>query len=163
MGYGPRRALIFSGEESKYELWEVKFLAHMRLQKLYNVFVPSEEDTEASAAKKADAFAELVQCLDDRSLSLIIREARDDGPKALEILRQHYQGKGKPRVIFLYTELTTLKKTENESIVDYVIRAETAATALRNADEAVSDALLIAMVLEGLPSNYKTFSAIVAQ
>ena len=162
-GYGPRRALIFSGEESKYELWEVKFLAHMRLQKLYNVFVPSEGDTEASAAKKADAFAELVQCLDDRSLSLIIREAKDDGPKALEVLRQHYQGKGKPRVISLYTELTTLKKTDNESVVDYVIRAETAATALRNADEAVSDALLIAMVLKGLPSNYKTFSAIVVQ
>ena len=64
--YGSRRALIFTGEESKYELWEVKFLAHMRLQKLYDVFVPSEGDTEASAAKKADAFAELVQCLDDR-------------------------------------------------------------------------------------------------
>lgn len=60
-------------------------------------------------------------------------------------------------------ELTTLKKTDNESIVDYVIRAETAATALRNADESVSDALLIAMVLKGLPSNYKTFSAIVVQ
>ena len=56
------------GEESKYELWEVKCLAHMRLQKLYDVFVPSEGDTEASVAKKADAFAELVriQCLDDR-------------------------------------------------------------------------------------------------
>ena len=162
-GYGPRRALIFSGDESKYELWEVKFLAHMRLQKLYNVFVPAEEEEPASAAKKADAFAELVQCLDDRSLSLIIREAKDDGPKALEVLRQHYQGKGKPRVISLYTELTTLKKTESESIVDYVIRAETAATALRNADEAVSDALLIAMVLKGLPSSFKTFSAIVVQ
>ena len=90
----------------------------MRLQKLYNVFVPSEGDTEASAAKNADAFAELVQCLDDRSLSLIIREAKDDGRKALQVLRQHYQGKGKPRVISLYTELTTLKKTDNESVVD---------------------------------------------
>ena len=123
-GYGPRRALIFGGDESKYELWEVKFLAYMRLQKLYNVFVPAEEEEPASAAKKADAFAEFVQCLDDRSLSLIIREAKDDGPKSLEVLRQHYQGKGKPRVISLYTELTTLKKTESESIVDYVIRAE---------------------------------------
>ena len=133
------------------------------LQKLCNVSVPAEEEEPASAAKKADAFAELVQCLDDRSLSLIIREAKDDGPKALEVLRQHYQGKGKPRVISLYTELTTLKKTESESIVDYVIRAETAATALRNADEAVSDALLIAMALKGLPSSFKTFSAIVVQ
>ena len=27
-------------------------------------------------SKRADAFAELVQCLDDRSLSLVIRDAR---------------------------------------------------------------------------------------
>ncbi|CAB4013210.1 Retrovirus-related Pol poly from transposon TNT 1-94 [Paramuricea clavata] len=160
-GYGPRRGLLFNGDESKYELWEVKFLAQMRLQKLHDVFVPGDKEPDAS--RNGDAFAELVQCLDDRSLALVIREAKDDGQRALEILRQHYQGKSKPRVISLYTELTTLKKTDSESIVDYVIRAETAATALRNADEAVSDALLIAMVLKGLPSNFKAFSAIVIQ
>ena len=122
---------MFNGDENKYELWEVKFLAQMRLQKLYDVFVPENSESSPSAAKKADAFAELVQCLDDKSLSLVIRETRDDGPEALRILRQHYQGKGKPRVIALYTELTTLKKKDNESVIDYVIRAETAATALK--------------------------------
>ena len=160
-GYGPRRGILFNGDESKYELWEVKFLAQMRLQKLYDVFVPGDKQHEAP--KKADAFAELVQCLDDRSLSLVIREAKDDGERALEVLRRHYQGKGKPRVIALYTELTTLKKSENESIVDYVILAENAATALRTSEEVISDPLLIAMVLKGLPSSFKTFSAIVVQ
>ena len=133
----------------------------MRLQKLYEVFVPGEN--EPTATKKAGAFAELVQCLDDRSLSLVIREARDDGPRALEVLRQHYKGKGKTCVIALYTELTTLKKGDGESTVDYVIRAETAATALREADEVMSDPLLVAMVLKGLPNNFKTFSAIAVQ
>jgi hypothetical protein len=128
--------------------------------KITRYFVPGDKEPDAS--RNGDAFAELVQCLDDRSFALVIREAKDDGQRPLEILRQHYQGKSKPRVISLYTELTTLKKTDNESIVDYVIRAETAATALRNADEAVSDAILIAMVLKGLPSNFKTFSAMVA-
>ena len=88
--YGPRRRLIFDGDESKYELWEVKFLGFMRLQKLYDVFVksPAEKaDEDPDEAKQADAFAELVQCLDDRSLSLVIREARDDGKKALAVLR----------------------------------------------------------------------------
>ena len=91
-GYGPRKWLLFNGDESKYELWEVKFLAQMRLLKLHNVFVPDTDD-EVAASKKANAFAELVQCLDDRSLSLVIREAKDDGQKALNVLRQHYQGK----------------------------------------------------------------------
>mgnify|MGYP002803371089 CR=1 FL=1 len=163
-GYGPRRGLLFDGNESKYELWEVKFLGYMRLQKLYDVFVRLESEKDPpDAERQADAFAVLVQCLDDRSLSLVIRDARDDGRKALEILRQHYQGKGKPRVIALYTELTSLKKRENEPVVDYMLRAEKSATALRDAEEVISEALLIAMVLKGLPSEYNTFSTVIVQ
>jgi hypothetical protein len=64
-GYGPRRGLIFDGYENKYELWEVKFLGYMRLQKLYNIFIPISSERELDEAKNADAFAELVQCLDD--------------------------------------------------------------------------------------------------
>ena len=124
-GYGPRRTLVFDGDERKYELWEVKFLAHLRLQKLYDVIVPRDGENNApDAEKNANAFAELVQCLDDRSLALIIREAKDDGRKALIVLRQHYQGNGKPRVIALYTDLTSLTLRETESTTDYILRAE---------------------------------------
>ncbi|CAB4012035.1 Hypothetical predicted protein [Paramuricea clavata] len=95
-GYGPRRGLLFDGNESKYELWEVKFLGYMRLQKLYKVFVrDASEKDPPDASTQADAFAELVQCLDDRSLSLVIRDARDDGRKALEILRTALPREGK--------------------------------------------------------------------
>ena len=163
-GYGPRRGLLFDGNESKYELWEVKFLGYMRLQKLYDIFVRLESEKEPpNEERQADAFAELVQCLDNRSLSLVIRDARDDGRKALEILRQHYQGKGKPRVIALYTELTSLKKRENESAMDYMLHAEKSATALRDAEEVISDALLIAMVLKGLPNEYNMFTTVIVQ
>ena len=111
--------MLFDGNESKYELWKVKFLGY---------------------------------------------DARDNGRKALEILRQHYQGKGKPRVIALYTELTSLKKRENESVVDYMLRAEKSATGqLRDAEEVISDAILIAMVLKGLPSEYNTFATVIVQ
>ena len=97
-GYGPRRVLIFDGDESKYELWEVKFLGYMRIQKLIDVVVrKAGEEAAPSAEKLANAFAELVQCLDDRSLAIVIREAKDDGRKAFQVLREHYQGKGKPK------------------------------------------------------------------
>ena len=89
-GYGPRQGLVFDGDENKYELWEVKFLSLMRIQKLHDVFVPSEGEDELDEVKNANGFAELVQHLDDRSLSLIIREAKDDGRKALKVLREHY-------------------------------------------------------------------------
>src|SRR6218665_2937240 len=117
-GYRTRMRLIFDGDERKYELWEVKFLGFMRLQKLHNVFV-SEEDTDAE--RNAESFAELIQCLDDRSLSLVIRDAKDNGKKALEILREHYLGKSKPTIISLYTELKTLPNSENAKVKDYML------------------------------------------
>ena len=66
--------LIFDGDDSRYELWEIKFLGHLRLQKLYTV-ISEPDDSKVDAVRNADCFAELVQCLDDRSLSLIIRLA----------------------------------------------------------------------------------------
>jgi len=49
----------------------------------------------------------------------------------------------------------------SESITDYELKAEKVATAFRNAEEIISDGLLIAMVLKGL--GYKPFAAVVTQ
>ena len=93
----------------------------------------------------------------------MMRDAKDDGRKAIEILSEHYVGKGKPRIIALYTELTSLKMSEYCSITDYVLKAETVATSLKYAGEEISDSLLVAMVLKGQPTQYNTFKTVVTQ
>ena len=110
-GYGPRTRygrLLFDGDDQKYEQWEIKFLGYIRF-KLKDT-ITAAEDTDIDAAKNEEAFAELIQFLDDKSLALVMRDAQDDGKKALKILRAHYTGTGKPRVISLYMELTSLVK-----------------------------------------------------
>ena len=168
-GYGPSgnsasnwNRLCFDGDERKYEQWEIKFLGYMRLRKLKDTILCPAGETP-NVAKNEEAFAELIQFLDDRSLALVMRDAVDDGRRALEILREHYAGRGKPRIVALYTELTSLKKVSSESITDYILKAEKVATALRNADEVISDGLLIAMVLKGLSAEYKPFVVVITQ
>ena len=104
-GYGPSVRLLFDGDDTRYEIWETKFLGYMRRQKLIEVLTGTGTP---DVDKNADAYGELVQVLDDRSLSLIIRDAKDDGRKALQILRDHYMGTGKTRIISLSNTFLTL-------------------------------------------------------
>ena len=90
----------------------MKFLG---LQKLYDVIMPGND--LLNEAKNADAFAELVRYLDDRSLSLIIRDAKNDGRKALKIVRGHYLRRNKPRIISLYKQATlAIKRISNTRV-----------------------------------------------
>ena len=102
-GYGPsgnNRRLFFNGNIDSYELWEVKFLGHMRLRKLHTVFEGAPGDVDDNDNDNANAFAELIQLINDRSLSLVIRDSMNNGRNALDILREHY--KGKRRIFFLH-------------------------------------------------------------
>ena len=48
-------------------------------------------------------------------------------------------GVSKPRTISFYTELISLKMRDEESVTDYLMRSEKAATSLKNAGEVISD------------------------
>ena len=161
-GYGPHsngNRLYFDGDSNKFELWETKFTGYLSVIKVSEVLTADNPDP----TKNARAYAELVQILDDTSLTLIMRDAKNDGKKAMDILRDHYLGKSKPRIITLYGELASLKPSVGESMTDFVLRAETAATSLKSAGESVSDTLLIAMILRGLPETYSSFSTVITQ
>ena len=111
-GCGPRsqwQNLMFDGDERKYELWETKILGYLRLKGLKET-VLNPTDNAASAEKNKNAYAELIQFLDDRSLGLVMSEARDNGYEALKILREHYPGRSKPRIITLYHQFDYIKE-----------------------------------------------------
>ena len=92
-----------------------------------------------------------------------MRESTGDGREAMKLLKTHYAGKGNVRLIALWTELTSLEKLPSESITDYILKAEKAATSLKNASQTVSDPLLIAMMMKGLPEQYKPFCVVTTQ
>ena len=90
-GYGSSASrfarLLFDGEERNYEKWEIKFLGYMHIHKLKDIILSESEEVDAS--RNELAFSELIQFLDDRSLCLIMRDAKNDGRKALKLLRSH--------------------------------------------------------------------------
>ena len=101
----------------------------------------------------------------ERSLSLVMRDAKDNVGEALRKLRAHYTGSGKPRIITLYNQLTTLKISYSESITGYIIRDGKRAIAFDAAVETVSDPLLFAIELNctPFPDNYTPFVAVITQ
>ena len=62
--------------------------------------------------KNATIFAELIQYLDDKSLLLVIRDVRDNGRKALTILREHYLSKRKAESYFPLCRVSIFEKIE---------------------------------------------------
>ena len=159
IGYGPNAHLLFSGDAEDFDRWSVKFKGMIRLQGLNNTLDGTENPP--SGENNAKLYALLVQCLDDKSLDIIIRDADNQGKEAYDMLVTHYVGASKPRIISQYLELTTLIKSELESITEYVIRAETAAARLKQAGEQISEKLLIAMIIKGLPESFRPFTTII--
>ena len=68
---------FFDSDESKYELWEVKCLGYLRIQHLHQIILSPIDQNFVE--KNATAFSKLIQYLDDKSLSSVIRDTRDNG------------------------------------------------------------------------------------
>ncbi|KAF2344883.1 Reverse transcriptase RNA-dependent DNA polymerase [Trinorchestia longiramus] len=148
------------GDKKKKEE-HIKFRAYLDLKSLNSVL--EGEESSLDVEKNKQVFSELAQRLDDKSLSLTIRDAYGDGRKSMKILRDHYLGSSKPRIISLYCELAVLKMQNGETVTDYLLRAETTASYLKRAGKMISDGLIIAMIIRGLPAAYNAFSTVVTQ
>ena len=54
-----------------------------------------------------------------------------------------------------------MKKYNNESIVDYITRAEDMQLNLSEADESISEKLFVSILLKGLPREFESFCTLV--
>jgi len=167
-GYGPRSRIQYDGNSESYKIWETRFINYLYTldTAVHKAILPlpsgKTDDTDFDT-KNRRAYAELVQVLDEKSLQLIMNDAEDHGRNALKILREHYASTEKPRIMTLYENLTTITMTDTEDVTDYLIRAENAATGLRLAGETISDNLVIAMLLKGLPASFNSFVVVHTQ
>ncbi|KAL7844819.1 hypothetical protein SRHO_G00233580 [Serrasalmus rhombeus] len=65
--------LVFDGDEKGCELWETKFLGHLRLQGLKDtILFDPEDEEEGDVEKKAVADAELIQIVVFSFISFIL-------------------------------------------------------------------------------------------
>lgn len=159
--------MFFDGSKDKYDLWEARFLSHLHILKLKETILHEATGNctmllAEDMKKNADCYDELIRLIDHKSQSLI-SDAAKDGRKALKILRKNYSGKRQALIINLYTSLTKLRMTDKETVVDYLLRAENIINSLKDAGEAMSDELIIGVILGGLPDSFEPLSVHVNQ
>jgi hypothetical protein len=177
--HGKKDWLQFNGDSEEFSFWQEKFEAAMetigmRKVLLGKVTPPTKPDDGAEQglldtfAKEQKQFedhqmtvwAELVQCLDKRSVMLVRRECRGNGTKAYKMLCDHFRSAEKPRIMTLMGKITSLRIGHDETMVDFLIRAEELFFALEDAGERVTEQMQKSLVLKALPDSYENFVCI---
>ena len=152
-----RRCLQFSGEEDDFAYWSEKFEGYMHNKKLRGQLLGTDASNDD---EKYNVWAELVQCLDKRSIMMLKSECKGNGPEAWKRLTAHFSSSETPRVMNLLEQLTSLSLKPTEEMTDYLIRAETLSSSLEVAGEKISEKLLVSVVLKGLPDSYEYFKTV---
>ena len=166
---------LFSGKESDLPYFCEIFEARMFILKLHRVLEgkatiadympkdadPNDEATKEVAQKKLDEaeaqiYYKLMMHLDKKT-ALFTRRYKQDGSTAWKAFIRKFKSSEKPRVFQLTQQMTNLKMG-NETVEDYIVRAETLLEDLRVADQAVSDDVFQTLLLNGLTKAFDPLS-----
>ena len=152
-----RRCLQFSGEKGDFAYWSEKFEGYMHTKKLRGQLLGTDASNDD---EKYNIWAELVQCLDKRSIMMLKSECKGNGPEAWKRLTAHFSISETPRLMNLLEQLTSLSLKPAGEITDYLIRAKTLSSSLKVAGEKISEKLLVSVVLKGLSDSYEYFKTV---
>ena len=157
--------LTFSGNENDWEYFAEQFEARIVLLNLKKTLkgtdVPGSSENETNVNdRKEQLWCELIQCLDRKSLMLIKRD-KPDGSAAWNRLQSYFKSTERPHVQRMLNEISNLKLEASESIKDYILRSENLQMNLQEAGEGISEKMMIAMLLKGLPKEFDNFTTVV--
>ena len=169
----------FSGKEEDFLNLSEQFEARIFVLKLYEVldgsstfedYVPSTRpnasraEKDAAVDKRREIFKEkqmqiwyeLVSALDKQSV-LYLRPYKGDGAQAWDVLIKRFRSFERPRLQKLVSELTSLVKRDNESLIEYITRAEELQYNLNQVNEGLSEKMFTSFLLKGLPNEFDNF------
>ena len=152
-----RRCIQFSGEEDDFAYWIEKFEGYMHTKKLRGQLLGTDTSNDD---EKYNIWAELVQCLDKRSIMLLKSESKGNVPEAWKRLTAHFSSSETPRVMNLLDQLMSLSLKPIEELTDYLIRADTLSSSLEVAGEKISKSLLVSVFLKALHDSYEYFKTV---
>ena len=84
----------------------------------------------------------------------LVKTAKHNGTQAWKHLQDCFKSRGRPRINQRLNKLTNLRMNSQESMGDYLMRAEELHLNLTDVGENVSDQMLCAVVLKGLPNSF---------
>ena len=152
-----RRCLQFSGENDDFAHWSEKIESYMHTKQLRGQLLGTDTSNDD---KKYKNWAELMQCLDKRSIMMLKSECKGNGPEAWKQLTAHFSSSETPRVMNLLEQVISLSLKPTEEMIDYLIRAETVLSSLEVSGEKISEKLLVSVVLKDLPDSYEYFKTV---
>ena len=103
---------------------------------------------------------ELVSALDKQSV-LYLRPYKGDGARAWDVLTKRFRSIERPRLQNLVSELTSLVKRDDESLIECITRAEEPQYNLNQFNEGLSKKMFTSILLKGLPNEFDNFVTLV--
>ena len=101
-----------------------------------------------------------MQC-SDKKIVLFLRPYKSKESKAWEILCKRFKSFERPRLQQLISDSTSIRIKANESVVDYITRAEKLQYNLDEVDEGLNEKMFLSIILKTLPKEFNTFCTLV--
>lgn len=143
------------------DTWSLKMKYVLKSKKLFTVVETAISATPSNAEKESDTMAKtvLALCVADHHLVTVDKAA--NAKEAWDALMDIYKSNTAAQLQRTRREFNTLSLQGNESITDYIARAQTLRVRLEASSQNIDDKTFIITILDGLPSGYSAISTFI--